>query len=433
MAKKKTKKLAISTRKTLVLSFSILAICVAMLGVSIALSYKDVLKNNFTEKKDSAEKISKEDIKKNQESSLNKNSESNIIVSKDASSKYSSVKESSANLESQKTSVSKQETVSKNDTSVVAEKKTSATTSSVSDISKNANTTSSATTKTTTTNTTTVNTTTVNTTTVTNAAKTSAKTSNELATGTSAEIASGKGERDDEPDIKPAKPGSKGTVIIIFDDAGHNLSHLQPYLEIPFPVTISVLPKLAHSGEAARRVRLAGKEVMLHQPMQAKNLNLSPGPGAIVPTDDMDEWKIKNIVLENLAEVGKVSGINNHEGSLITENAWASGLVLDVCRDKGIYFLDSRTTSESAVPIAAAERGMKIYERDIFIDNTNSHSDMLKEIEKGLKIAQRKGYVIMIGHIRPHGLAKLLTQNYKKWKNDGYEFSTISKAAGKIK
>lgn len=428
MAKKKTKKLAISTRKTLVLSFSILAICVAMLGVSIALSYKDVLKNNFTEKKDSAEKISKEDIKKNQESSLNKNSESNIIVSKDASSKYSSVKESSTNLESQKKSVSKQETVSKNDTSVVAEKKTSATTSSVSDISKNANTTSSATTKTTT-----ANTTTAKTTTVTNAAKTSTKTSNELATGTSAEIASGKGERDDEPDIKPAKPGSKGTVIIIFDDAGHNLSHLQPYLEIPFPVTISVLPKLAHSGEAARRVRLAGKEVMLHQPMQAKNLNLSPGPGAIVPTDDMDEWKIKNIVLENLAEVGKVSGINNHEGSLITENAWASGLVLDVCRDKGIYFLDSRTTSESAVPIAAAERGMKIYERDIFIDNTNSHSDMLKEIEKGLKIAQRKGYVIMIGHIRPHGLAKLLTQNYKKWKNDGYEFSTISKAAGKIK
>jgi len=162
-------------------------------------------------------------------------------------------------------------------------------------------------------------------------------------------------------------------------------------------------------------------------------LNINPGPGAILPTDDMDEWAIKNIVLENLKEVGKVSGMNNHEGSLITENAWASGLILDICREKNIYFLDSRTTSESAVPIAAKERGMKIYERDIFIDNTNSHADMLKEIEKGLKICERKGYVIMIGHVRPHGLAKLLTDNYKKWEDAGFAFSTISKAGSKIK
>lgn len=401
MAKKKTKKLAISTKKTLVLSFSIIAVCVAMLGVSIALSYKDVLKNNIAQKKESAENISREkDVVKKQDSILEEKEKSTIVISKD----FSEREESETGVKTTSSPVVQKDTTASNAKTVA---KTSATTT------KSQTSTSSKT--------------------ISSATASSATASSNVSKKQTSQIASGKGEKDDEPEVKPAEPGSKGTVIIIFDDAGHNLSHLQPYLEIPFPVTISVLPKLAHSKEAARRARLAGKEVMLHQPMQAKNLKLSPGPGAIVPTDDMDEWKIKNIVLENLSEVGKVSGINNHEGSLITENAWASGLVLDVCRDKGLFFLDSRTTSESAVPIAAAERGMKIYERDIFIDNTNSHSDMLKEIEKGLKIAQKKGYVIMIGHIRPHGLAKLLTQNYSKWKNDGYEFSTITKSAGKIK
>lgn len=411
MAKKKTKKLAISTKKTLVLSFSIIAVCVAMLGVSIALSYKDVLKNNIAQKKESAENISREkDVVKKQDSILEEKEKSTIVISKD----FSEREESETGVKTTSSPVVQKDTTASNAKTVA---KTSATTTK-SQTSTSSKTTSSATTSSATTS---------------SGTASSGTTSSNVSKKQTSQIASGKGEKDDEPEVKPAEPGSKGTVIIIFDDAGHNLSHLQPYLEIPFPVTISVLPKLAHSKEAAHRARLAGKEVMLHQPMQAKNLKLSPGPGAIVPTDDMDEWKIKNIVLENLSEVGKVSGINNHEGSLITENAWASGLVLDVCRDKGLFFLDSRTTSESAVPIAAAERGMKIYERDIFIDNTNSHSDMLKEIEKGLKIAQKKGYVIMIGHIRPHGLAKLLTQNYSKWKNDGYEFSTITKSAGKIK
>lgn len=251
-------------------------------------------------------------------------------------------------------------------------------------------------------------------------------------------IASGKKEEDTKKPVpvpqpvKPAAPaGSKGIVIIIFDDGGHNLKDLQPYLNIPFPVTISVLPALAYSAETAKKVRNAGKELMLHQPMQAINLKIDPGKKAILPT--MGDMEIRQLLAENLAEIGPVDGLNNHEGSLITESAWAMGIVLDVCATKNIYFVDSRTSSNTQAPLAASERGMKIYERDIFIDNTNDHNDMLKEIAKGFKIAEKKGHVIMIGHVRPHGLAKLLTDNYKEWERQGYAFSTISKAGAKIK
>ena len=101
--------------------------------------------------------------------------------------------------------------------------------------------------------------------------------------------------------------------------------------------------------------------------MQAVNLSVDPGPGAIKP--EMYSYEIEEIVKENLAEVGPVIGLNNHEGSLITASQSDIGTVLDVCKEKGIIFLDSRTNSESKARQAALERGMTILERDIFLDN----------------------------------------------------------------
>ncbi|MDR1178172.1 MAG: divergent polysaccharide deacetylase family protein, partial [Spirochaetaceae bacterium] len=47
----------------------------------------------------------------------------------------------------------------------------------------------------------------------------------------------------------------------MIDDAGNNLRELDAFLNLPFPLTIAVLPGLPYSAEAARRIRAAGKEV----------------------------------------------------------------------------------------------------------------------------------------------------------------------------
>ena len=65
---------------------------------------------------------------------------------------------------------------------------------------------------------------------------------------------------------------STGTLIFVFDDAGHNMTQLQPFLELPFPITVAVLPGLDYSAQAAQKARTSGKEVILHQPMQAKTV-----------------------------------------------------------------------------------------------------------------------------------------------------------------
>lgn len=223
--------------------------------------------------------------------------------------------------------------------------------------------------------------------------------------------------------IPPAHSGA--TLAFVFDDGGQNLSDLQHYLNLPFPVDVAVLPQLQHSVESAHRVRSSGRhELLLHQPMQARNLSVNPGPGAISPS--MTTTDIDAVVRKNLAEIGPVSGLNNHEGSLITESKVKVGKVIEICQQQGIFFLDSRTSANTAAPQAALELGAKIWERDVFLDNTQNRADILDQIQRGLEVANKKGYAIYIGHVwSGSNLAQILQELYPVLKSQGYIFSTV--------
>ena len=219
----------------------------------------------------------------------------------------------------------------------------------------------------------------------------------------------------------------KGNLVFVIDDAGHNLSDLEPFLNFPGPLTIAVLPGLPHSAEAARRVRAAGKELFLHQPMEAIG-GQNPGPGAIRLGMGRDE--IRAIISRNLDELWPVAGMNNHEGSRVTMDEQVMEIILAFCRERGILFLDSRTTAETAAPKAALSLGMSIRERDVFVDNDQSRESMIGYINTGLRRAQQKGSSIMIGHVWSPKLAPLLAELYPDLIRRGYSFSSVSKSIG---
>ena len=225
-------------------------------------------------------------------------------------------------------------------------------------------------------------------------------------------------------DIPQAAKGA--TLIFIFDDAGQSVTKVKRYTSLPIPLTIAVLPQLPHSKECADVIRAAGKEVILHQPMQAENLKINPGAGAILP--DMSTYQIATVLKKNLAEVGPVKGLNNHEGSLITEDEIKIGTVLDVAAEQGIYFIDSRTTAATKAPQAALERDMKIYERDVFLDDVVNKELILEQIYKALSIANKKGKTIIIGHVDKSSdiIPPLLRDMYPYLQQKGYRFATPS-------
>ena len=213
-------------------------------------------------------------------------------------------------------------------------------------------------------------------------------------------------------------------LVFVIDDAGHNLTQLEPFLELPFPVTIAVLPMLSYSVQTAQLTKQHGKELILHQPMQAQKASTDPGPGAVKPA--MTPQEAAAIVRQNLTAVGAVSGINNHEGSLITENAEIMKAVLEVCAEKDIYFLDSRTTSQSAVKTAAQGLSVKIWERSVFLDNSQDKNDIIQSVRYGMELAERNGIAIMIGHVWSDELAQTLLDLYPDMVLQGFEITTLS-------
>ena len=242
--------------------------------------------------------------------------------------------------------------------------------------------------------------------------------------------------RPDKPEKpSPEKPTAKFNIpkaknnaklVIVIDDAGLSTENCRKYAELPFPVTIAVLPRLRDTKSCAKLIQQYGQEMILHQPMQSLNHNLDPGPGKI--TVDMTTYEIAQTVKQNLDELGPyVKGLNNHEGSEVTSNVIKIGTVLDVCQERGIYFLDSRTTVATQAPQAALERDMTIFEKSgPYIDNEISRTAMLNQIYKSLEAANKNGSAIIIGHVDKSVkiLPALLLEMYPELKQAGYVLTT---------
>jgi polysaccharide deacetylase 2 family uncharacterized protein YibQ len=216
---------------------------------------------------------------------------------------------------------------------------------------------------------------------------------------------------------------SKGKLVFVIDDAGNNLRELEPFLRFAGPLTIAVLPGLPYSVESARRIRAAGKEVFLHQPMESLGGH-NPGPGAIYA--GMEEDEIRSIINRNLDELWPVSGMNNHEGSKITMDERIMAIILQICRERGILFLDSRTTAETKVPAASKLLGIPIRERDVFLDNEQDRDSIMRYLNVGLERAGQRGAAIMIGHTWSPQLAPLLEELYSQWTASGFSLSTVT-------
>jgi polysaccharide deacetylase 2 family uncharacterized protein YibQ len=216
---------------------------------------------------------------------------------------------------------------------------------------------------------------------------------------------------------------NKGTLVFIIDDAGNNLRELEPFLRIQFPFTIAVLPGLPHSAEAAKRIRESGKEVILHQPMEAIG-GQDPGPSAIY--SGMSAAEIRAVLSRNIDEIGPIAGMNNHQGSKITMDKEVMQTVLAFCNEKGICFIDSRTTADTVVPSVAKQMGIKIAERNVFIDNEQNKDAMFRYISTGLTRAQRNGSAVMIGHTWSPDLAPLLAEQFPLFIEQGYTLKTAS-------
>ncbi len=75
-------------------------------------------------------------------------------------------------------------------------------------------------------------------------------------------------------------------ISIIIDDLGNQLLAGRRVIALDAPIACAVMPHTAHGARLAREANVAGKEVMLHLPMQPVDMQRIAGPGEISLDND---------------------------------------------------------------------------------------------------------------------------------------------------
>lgn len=208
----------------------------------------------------------------------------------------------------------------------------------------------------------------------------------------------GRAEPGFSPDIprglRPAVP----QIAIIIDDMGRSEAEGERVIALPGPLACAFLPFEAYSHELAEQAHFAGKEVMLHQPMQTMAARPLDRGGM---TLEMDKNSLRQQLLSNLARVPYVIGINNHMGSLLTQHPGHMAWVMELLKERGgLFFIDSRTTKKTVARQLAYENGLPSTSRDVFLDADNTEAGVREQWARLIRLAREQGSAIAIAH--PH-------------------------------
>lgn len=195
----------------------------------------------------------------------------------------------------------------------------------------------------------------------------------------------------------PGRIHKDALVAIVIDDFGNNMNYVDDFCSLDVPVTFAVLPYLKYSKESARRALDSGKAVILHLPME-NHSGRNPGPGALRVEMDPDEL-IQEFKM-NLSFVPGAEGFNNHEGSLFTENEEAMKIIMKTAAEKGLFFLDSRTSPQSKGIETARAAGIPAAGRNVFLDNEDDVDYIKAQLMELAQKALSQGSAIGIGHVR---------------------------------
>jgi len=189
-------------------------------------------------------------------------------------------------------------------------------------------------------------------------------------------------------------------LALIIDDVGYDFKAFQRLLALPFTLTVSILPDSPYAAEAARMAHQHGLKVMLHMPMQTANPKYQQKMERFYLHKDMDKQTFTEVFEAALAKVPHVVGINNHMGSLLTEDRKSMQWVAELCAKHDLFFIDSRTTSASVASEVAADAGISWNERDIFLDHSVEFEKLQHAWESAFSCAERNDHCIVLAH--PH-------------------------------
>lgn len=216
---------------------------------------------------------------------------------------------------------------------------------------------------------------------------------------------------------------TRGRLAIIIDDFGAiNNRVADSFIQLLTVLTVAVIPGHKTSQQIARQAVAAGHQVLVHLPMESKEGEPGEENGILV---DLPEEEIRRRTRWALAELPWAVGVNNHMGSLATENEKVMHAVLEEIKAAGKFFVDSRTSPQSVALDVARQLDLFCAKSDGFLDDQDDRAQIKKRLEELGDRALQVGSAIGIGHIRANTL-QVLEQMIPRLERKGVRFVHVS-------
>lgn len=200
-------------------------------------------------------------------------------------------------------------------------------------------------------------------------------------------------------------PEGAPRVVIIIDDMGMDRVQTRAAMDLPAPITFAFLPYAGDLAVQTAMARERGHELIVHVPMEPMNATLNAGPQVLRPSMEAEEFM--RVLEGGLSAFDGYVGINNHMGSRMTQDREGMRRVMEVLREKGLLYVDSKTISTSVAEDEAQKAGIPHAGRDVFLDHDESYEAVSAALAQAERKALQDGLAIAIGHPKKETLRAL--------------------------
>ena len=192
-----------------------------------------------------------------------------------------------------------------------------------------------------------------------------------------------------------AQPAKSAEIAIVIDDLGNQKHRGEQVLNLPGPLTLAFLPHRPFTPVLAKVAHRLQKEVIVHLPMSSIHQR-ALGRGALI--ENMPYNAFRQVVHDAIESVPHARGVNNHMGSALTRQTLPMRWLMTYLSERQLFFLDSRTSSETIAEQTALAVGIPVWSRHVFLDHDRDQDAINRAFDRLIQLAQKQGYAVAIGH-----------------------------------
>lgn len=196
-------------------------------------------------------------------------------------------------------------------------------------------------------------------------------------------------------------PLDRPRIAIVMSEMGMSKSATQIAIQsLPGPVTLSFNPYARDIQSWIDQSRAAGHEVLLQLPMEPFGYpNNDPGPHSLLTS--LTDRENLNRLDWMLARFTGYSGVTNQMGSRFTSSSEDLQPILNVLNQRGLLYLDGRTSAKSVAGREASRLGMPVAINNRFLDQKADRVAIDTRLSELERIARYTGTAVGVGYPYP--------------------------------